>query len=313
MHPKKVYRYRNFSSLTVDSLCRDELFFSDPTAFNDPLDCQPTVEADSNSEDLRALLSKLITQRISSETISSLKKTKVQGTSAERHAAMLADKTACDELNNISYNATDPQHDCSREEAERWLLTFEIERELLKKNDKGVCCFSSVYDNPLLWSHYADQHHGMCIGYDLTRNPEPNFYKVIYGGNRIIKTSLIMQAIIDCDSEAKETIDQNIFLRKAFPWRYEREWRLFGQRGLQNSPLCMIEITFGLRCSEAVKHSIISALESRENTINFYEMHEIRGSFKLKRREIDVGEMQAFYPKVARSVEEMFGTIDDAF
>lgn len=311
MQPKKVYKYKNFSSLTVDSLCRDELFFSDPSDFNDPLDCQPTVEADSNSEDLRSLLSELIIQRIFSETIYSLKNKKVQEASAENHASKLANRTAIDKLKRIEYDSTDPEYKCSREDAERWLLTIEIERELLKRYDKGVCCFSSVYNNPLLWSHYADQHRGMCIGYDLIRNPEPCFHKVIYGGERIVKTSLIMKAVFGRDSEAKEILDQNILLKKASPWRYEKEWRLLGQRGLQFSPLRLIEITFGLRCLESVKHSIISALESREDGIKFFEMYEIRGSFTLKRREVDTGEMRAFYPRVACSGEEMFGPIND--
>jgi hypothetical protein len=71
----------------------------------------------------------------------------------------------------------------------------------------------------------------------------------------------------------------------------------------------MIEITFGLRCSEAVKHSIVSALQNRESTINFYEMHQVRGSFKLKRRSVDTGEMSASYPRVALSGVEMFGPV----
>jgi hypothetical protein len=312
MQPPKVYRYRNFSSLTVDSLCRDELFFSDPAVFNDPLDCQPSVEADSKPEELRTLLSELINRRIFSETISSLNKINVEEASAKKHATKLAIMTARDKLNSISYYSTDPEYDCSREEAERWLLTLETERELLKRYDKGVCCFSSVYDNPLLWSHYADQHRGMCIGYDLIRNPKPIFHKVIYGGNRIVKTSLIINAVINDDSEANKILDQNILLRKASPWSYEKEWRIIGQRGLHHSPLRLIEITFGLRCSEGVKHSIISALKNRERNINFYEIHEIRGSFKLKRREIDLGEIQEFYPKVACSGVEMFGTVDDS-
>jgi len=308
MQPKKVFRYRGFSSLTVDALVRDELFFSDPRLFNDPLDCQPTVEADSGLEELRELLSELMSRRIFSETISSLRKNKVKEEAASQYASKLAQREAKDKLKSISYYSTDPEYDCSRE-AEIWLLTVEIERELLKRYGKGVCCFSSVYDNPLLWSHYGDQHKGLCIGYSLTRNPEPRLHKVTYGGSRIVPTSLINRAVADGDKEATELLDQYILLRKASPWRYEREWRLLGHRGLQDSPLRMIEITFGLRCSEAVKDSIVSALQNRESTINFYEMHQVRGSFKLKRRSVDTGEMSASYPRVALSGVEMFGPV----
>ncbi len=31
----------------------------------------------------------------------------------------------------------------------------------------GVICFSSNYDNILMWSHYANNHKGICIEFDL--------------------------------------------------------------------------------------------------------------------------------------------------
>lgn len=31
----------------------------------------------------------------------------------------------------------------------------------------GVVCFSGTYRNPLLWSHYAQRHAGVCLGFDL--------------------------------------------------------------------------------------------------------------------------------------------------
>lgn len=311
MQPKKVFRYRGFSSLTVDALVKDEIFFSDPETFNDPLDCQPTVVADSGLEELRKLLSDLISHRILAETISSLRQSKVNEEAANQYASKLAQREAKDKLESISYYSTDPEYRCSQEEAEIRLLTVEIERELLKRYGKGVCCFSSTYDNPLLWSHYGDQHKGLCIGYNLTRNPEPRLHKVAYGGSRIVPTSLISRAVTDRDLASLELLDQYILLRKASHWRYEREWRLLGHRGLQDSPLRMIEITFGLRCSDAVKHSIVSALENRQSTVNFYEMHQVPGIFKLKRRPVDMGEMRAYYPRVALSGMEMFGSVSE--
>ena len=311
MQPRKVFRYRSFTSLTLDALVRDEIFFSDPCAFNDPLDCQPTVEADSGLAELKELLFELISRRVSYETASSLRKNRVKNEAANQYASKLAQREAKDTLKRVTYYSTDPEYDCSQEEAEVWLLTVEIERELLKRYGKGVCCFSSVYNNPLLWSHYGDQHNGLCIGYNLTRNPEPRLHKVTYGGSRIVPTSLINRAVTDRDQEAIDLLDEYILLRKASPWRYEREWRLFGHHGLQDSPLRMVEITFGLRCSDAVKHSIVSALENREGTIDFYEMYDVRGSFKLKRRPIDISEMRASYPRVALSGIEMFGPVSE--
>ena len=38
-------------------------------------------------------------------------------------------------------------------------------RDLGKKF--GVVCMSKKWNNPLLWSHYADKHYGLCLGFDL--------------------------------------------------------------------------------------------------------------------------------------------------
>src|SRR5687768_11905572 len=31
----------------------------------------------------------------------------------------------------------------------------------------GALCFSQGCDNPVLWSHYADKHQGICLGFDI--------------------------------------------------------------------------------------------------------------------------------------------------
>ena len=33
--------------------------------------------------------------------------------------------------------------------------------------NRGVSCFSKNFDNMLMWSHYADSHKGVCIGFNL--------------------------------------------------------------------------------------------------------------------------------------------------
>src|SRR5690606_10306833 len=101
------------------------------------------------------------------------------------------------ELARIDYYATDPEYQTGVEEAKTWLLTHGIEEELLRDYERGVCCFSASFSSPLLWSHYSDQHRGLCIGYDLDRLPKPAPQQVIYGGSRIIKTSTVIRAFVE--------------------------------------------------------------------------------------------------------------------
>jgi hypothetical protein len=253
-------------------------------------------------------LSELVKKRVKAESVAALNKAHLKSKKAAAHAKRLGEQAAHSELANIAYHATNPEYEVSEEEAERWLLTSDIQRELLKQYDRGVCCFSSVVDNPLLWSHYSDQHRGLCIGYGLNRTPRPQLRKVVYGGSRTVATSLIAKALLENDPEAQELLDRDVLLRKASPWRYEREWRLLGNRGVQDSDLELKDVTFGLRCPVALQHAVITALESREEEVGFYEMYEVRGSFKLKRKPVDTDEMRAFLPKTARSGVEIFGS-----
>ena len=34
-------------------------------------------------------------------------------------------------------------------------------------NKFGVVCICKKCNNPLSWSHYADKHYGLCLGFDL--------------------------------------------------------------------------------------------------------------------------------------------------
>lgn len=297
--------------MAVESLCHDQLHFADPAAFNDPLDCQPTVESDSDRDTLRLLLTELVRRRVEAKALASLRNAKLKGKKAAAHAKKLGEQAARIELANIAYHATNPEYEVGEEEAECRLLTTEIQRELLKQYDRGVCCFSAAVDNPLLWSHYGDQHRGLCIGYGLSRLPKPKLQKVVYGGSRTIMTSLIAQVLLKNDLNAEELLDRDVLLRKASPWRYEREWRLLGNRGVQDSALALKDVTFGLRCPVALMYAVITALESREEEVEFYEMYEVRGSFKLKRRSVNTDEMRAFLPHTARSGVEIFGPINE--
>lgn len=307
--PATFYRFRSFSTNTLDSLCHDSLFFAHPGTFNDPLDCNPTLECDSSLEELQTLLFFLIRKRVKAEVLASLSQAKIQGDSATEHADKVSLSEAQRELQDIAYNATNPDYSVSHAEAEGVLLTDQIERELRRHYARGVCCFSTTYDNPLLWSHYGDQHRGLCIGYSLNRRPKPQLQPVTYGGNRSVRTSTLVRALIHDDPNAQQELDESILLRKANAWCYESEWRLIGNQGNQASPLLLEEISFGLRCPESVVHAVTAALAGREVPLHFYQIYEEHGTFVLRRKQVDMGELSAYMPRTSLSALEMFGDL----
>lgn len=305
--PAMFYRYRAFNTDTLDSLCHDTLHFAHPGTFNDPLDCNPTVECDSDLEQLRALLALLVRRRVSAEVLESLRKARLRGERAIAHADKRAQAEAARQLADIAYHATNPEYSVGEGEAEAWLLTQEIEKELFRHYERGVCCFSTTYSSPLLWSHYGEQHRGLCVGYGTDRVPKPRLQRAVYGGSRAIRTSTLVRAFLQDDRNATDELDRDVLLRKARGWSYEREWRLIGVQGLQDSPLLLKEITFGLRCPSSVMHAVVQSLLRREKPVGFYEIYEVRSRYVLRRRALDVDELSVYLPKTAASGIEMFG------
>jgi hypothetical protein len=135
-----------------------------------------------------------------------------------------------------------------------------------------------------------------------------DLHKVKYGGKRLVDASKVL-AMLDGDSDARRRVDEAVLLRKASSWRYEQEWRLIGQRGLRDSPLELEEVIFGMRCKEAVKYAVVTALADRRRPVRFYEMHEIHGTFTLKKFPLDEGEMRAFFPRRSRDIHEAFQSV----
>ena len=77
----------------------------------------------------------------------------------------------------------------------------------------GMVCLSEDWKNPLLWSHYADRHKGLCLGFDI---PDEKVKKVSYTDKRI-----------KLRSNPSEAEFQSLLYSKYMGWSYEREWRLW--------------------------------------------------------------------------------------
>ncbi|MCE6993069.1 DUF2971 domain-containing protein [Dyadobacter sp. CY323] len=92
-----------------------------------------------------------------------------------------------------------------------------------------VCCFSQNKNSVLMWSHYADQHKGICVEYDFTGLEKDELmlkwmYPVVYS------KSLFGTPISDVE-KIKASIGKLFSLHKHKIWSYEREWRLIIDSG----------------------------------------------------------------------------------
>ena len=94
----------------------------------------------------------------------------------------------------------------------------EIKQKISREH--GVICFSKNWNNPLLWSHYADKHLGICLGFDV---PDELILQISYDGERLL-LHIRRQAI-------NGSLDRAFMLRllstKYRDWEYEDEVRMF--------------------------------------------------------------------------------------
>ena len=88
-----------------------------------------------------------------------------------------------------------------------------------------IGCFTSDCSNALLWSHYAEQHQGLCLGFNAKLAPFSYAHKVHY--SRRYPT-------IDLKNTDSNTIVNlcSPVLTKSSAWSYEKEFRLVSEKNL---------------------------------------------------------------------------------
>ncbi len=84
----------------------------------------------------------------------------------------------------------------------------------------GLLCFSESWHNPVLWSHYADKHRGICLGFDI---PDEYAIPVNYSKKRV---AVRFQNNDQNQGLAPEFVNE-LLRTKYEHWVYEAERRMF--------------------------------------------------------------------------------------
>ncbi|WP_178119586.1 DUF2971 domain-containing protein [Pseudomonas sp. SCB32] len=112
------------------------------------------------------------------------------------------------------------------------------------KGKIGILCLSEYPLSILMWSHYAFDHSGICVGFDTGYPPFHDAIKVLYSPDR---------PCVTIGSSSDELLE-NVFLKKSIHWEYEGEWRVirrtieederdFYFERYQNGEACLDEIS----------------------------------------------------------------------
>lgn len=259
--------------------------FSDPSVFNDPLDCSPSVIVDIGLEDLENLYCKMV---------------------GEEQARKNLNGFRYYENEDDTHGVTDECYQSDIADGIRHRLDVEM------KHGRGVLSLAGNWNSPLMWSHYADEHRGICIEYDVSLSVCEPPKKIDYKGDRGILASEIKKWVFDNSISAKEMIEQKYFYTKANQWEYEEEWRYvkhvkLDEERIQSTPFRITGIYFGMRCCErSVIPSIVRLMRDSTPKLSFYHVSPNSNSFELVRTEIDDIKLDGCY-KPRPSASMIFG------
>lgn len=171
-----------------------------------------------------------------------------------------------------------------------------------KANDKAqqelyLKAFSFEENNNLMWSHYADEHRGICIEYNFNYAPAEvtqHLYPVQYSNKRF--------TFQNPDSLKPHPF---LLLQKSKDWKYEKEFRLIYQRDKQKDKLsekdfvvklnCITKIIFGLRTKQSDMDLVKSVLCAKRclpcnnpnKEISLAKIQQVGNTFELEAQPIE--------------------------
>src|ERR1700722_1039161 len=94
--------------------------------------------------------------------------------------------------------------------------------------ERGLLCFSSGWNDPVIWAHYSDKHRGLCLGFEIpelkvdAENDECG--KVDYVGMPLPFPRAVFE---EPEGSASYEVVRRILFTKFKHWEYEQEIRMW--------------------------------------------------------------------------------------
>ena len=141
--PSHLFKYQAVSARSLENLKARTLYFSTPSAFNDPFDCAlELVMKDLDDDDL------------------------------DRAYAHLRSRADLDPQLEAELTTDGVPNERAREVFARSLTADVLMPRIEEtRSQVGVACFSAKNDDLLMWAHYADGHRGFCLEFDTSLMP----------------------------------------------------------------------------------------------------------------------------------------------
>lgn len=156
----------------------------------------------------------------------------------------------------------------------------------------GIACLSESDDSLLMWAHYANNHRGICVEYDLMKiNTQLQFTPVpiIYSKDRVCFN------VLNPDNAGNDSVE--LFIKsitsKSEEWSYEREWRIIRddaacgdrwdteKKGALLDMICPSSIILGCATEKELENTVRDFC--KENRIPLYKMQKNPNQYQLNK------------------------------
>jgi hypothetical protein len=254
-HLPPIYKYRTINAFTEAIFTRRELYFAPPSTFNDPFDCGFHIlcGGSHNQQIFTSGAFQTIRQRHPDWPLEDV------FDAAEQVGSAIA-KDHLDKANAI------------------------FQEKLSNDTDQrvGILALSETHDDILMWSHYAECHKGICIGFSTQHDGEffSRAQRVIYGDEY---PHLDLREVV-VNEQLRATAPW--MLKKSSNWAYEREWRVLdfdAEPGVRQFPAaCLTKVILGCRMVDEDKSSVLKWIEQFPNKIEVFQARVSPTHFRLE-------------------------------
>jgi len=265
-YPEIIYKYRDWSDPHHKRvLTKNELYLASPSDFNDPFDCRiaPNFKLLDTKEKIQRYVDEATIRHF--ETL----------TKQNRDLKF--------EMKRIEERLTNNIEDVQKDH----------EKQLFNTQDTyyGILSLSCRWDSILMWSHYANNHKGYCVGFWEEKLRNSNLFG---SGGQIHYYPENEYPLID--PFEKDQIENILHetQSKAYDWKYEEEFRIkklfFPKIPTKEDRIITIpddfisEIILGLSITEEDENEIIEIAKAKG--IEVYKTEKVPFKFEIARVEV---------------------------
>lgn len=245
------YKYRSLSGgsrkFTEDILINSEMYFATPDQFNDPFEFAANINLNGNREEITEYF-----KQSKFDQMDMLKEF-----SEEKFYDYVG--TILESKNALGW------HDAIKK----------------LKSKYGVLCLSNSHSNINMWSHYGDNHKGVCFEFESAEADD------IFSHARKVTYDLepprieIIQEYIDAQKR-KEMTRKIVYHKFSTAWDKESEWRILcNQSGVHGySPKSLKTIYLG--CEFDLKDSFINLIQKHRPDVDVVLLKKSKSEYRME-------------------------------